>query len=171
MGVGVTKTYKVVQWATGTIGARSLRGVVEHPSMSLTGIYVYSPEKAGRDAGELCGLPAIGVTATRDVDDIMGLGADCVLYMPRDCDMDIVCHLLESGANVVTTRGEFHHPASMDPSTRGPRRSGLPDRRHVDPQHRQQSWVHLRGCPAGPDVNPATTREPGHRGVRRLVPA
>ena len=26
-----------------------------------------------------------------------------------------MCRLLESGANVVTTRGEFHHPASMDP--------------------------------------------------------
>jgi 2,4-diaminopentanoate dehydrogenase len=38
--------------------------------------------------------------------------------MPRACDFDEVCRLLGSGANVVTTRGEFHHPASMDPDVR-----------------------------------------------------
>jgi 2,4-diaminopentanoate dehydrogenase len=32
--------------------------------------------------------------------------------------MDDVCRLLESGINIVTTRGEFHHPASMDAETR-----------------------------------------------------
>jgi 4-hydroxy-tetrahydrodipicolinate reductase len=32
--------------------------------------------------------------------------------------MDEVCALLASGANVVTTRGEFHHPGSMDPAAR-----------------------------------------------------
>jgi hypothetical protein len=113
-----TRTYRVVQWATGNIGARSLRGVVEHPDMTLAGLYVYSPEKGGRDAGELCGLPPTGVVATSDLDDVVGLGADCVLYMPRMFEVDVVCRLLESGANVVTTCGEFHHPASMDPQVR-----------------------------------------------------
>jgi 4-hydroxy-tetrahydrodipicolinate reductase len=72
-------TYRVVQWATGTIGARSLRAVVEHPGLSLAGVYVHSPEKAGLDAGELCGLDSTGVTATRNIEDVVGLGADCVL--------------------------------------------------------------------------------------------
>ena len=75
-------------------------------------------DKAGRDAGELCGLGPTGVAATRSIDDILALGADCVLYMPRAFDVDDVCRLLESGANVVTTCGEFHHPASMDPGLR-----------------------------------------------------
>ncbi len=113
-----TESLRVVQWATGNIGMRSLRGVVEHPLLSLAGVYVYSSEKVGRDAGELCGLEPTGVAATRDLDGILGLGADCVLYMPRQCDTDTVCRLLESGANVVTTRGEFHHPGSMDHETR-----------------------------------------------------
>jgi 4-hydroxy-tetrahydrodipicolinate reductase len=110
--------YRVVQWATGNIGTRSLRGLIEHPSMDLAGLYVYSPEKAGRDAGDLCGLAATGINATLDIEAILALAADCVLYMPRLCDVDDVCRLLESGANIVTTRGEFHHPASMDPSVR-----------------------------------------------------
>src|SRR5207245_10978892 len=40
------------------------------------------------------------------------------LDMPGWCDMDVVCLLLESGANIVTTRGEFHRPAGMDPAIR-----------------------------------------------------
>jgi 4-hydroxy-tetrahydrodipicolinate reductase len=110
--------YRVVQWATGNIGMRALRAVVEHPHLDLVGVYVHSPEKAGRDAGELCGLGATGITATRDIEEILALGADCVLYMPIACDLDEVCRLLAGGANVVTTRGEFHHPASMEPRTR-----------------------------------------------------
>lgn len=110
--------HRVVQWATGTIGVRSLRAVVEHPELTLAGVYVHTPGKAGRDAGELCGLGTTGVTATQDIEEVVGAGADCVLYMPLVCDLDEVCRLLESGANIVTTRGEFHHPPSMDPDVR-----------------------------------------------------
>jgi 4-hydroxy-tetrahydrodipicolinate reductase len=109
---------RVVQWATGNIGTGSLRAVLQHPNLTLAGLYVHTPDKAGRDAGELCGLGATGITATHDIDEILDLGADCVLYMPRACDFDEVCRLLESGTNIVTTRGEFHHPASMDPAVR-----------------------------------------------------
>lgn len=110
--------HRVVQWATGNIGARALRGVIEHPALDLAGVYVHSPDKAGTDAGELCGLGPTGVAATRDAGEILGLGADCVLYMPRALDVGEVCRLLESGANVVTTRGEFHHPGSVPPEVR-----------------------------------------------------
>ena len=56
--------------------------------------------------------------ATNSIDDVLALGADCVLYMQQGCDIDDVCRILESGANIVTTRGEFHRPASMDPAVR-----------------------------------------------------
>jgi 4-hydroxy-tetrahydrodipicolinate reductase len=110
--------YRVVQWASGNIGSRALRAVLEHPDLTLAGLYAHTPDKAGRDAGELCGLGPTGVVATHDIDEIVALGADCVLYMPRACDMDDVCRLLASGANVVTTRGEFHRAASLDPAVR-----------------------------------------------------
>lgn len=110
---------RVVQWATGNIGTRALRTVIEHPNLELVGLYVYSDAKAGKDAGELAGLGiTTGVAATTSIDDIVALGADCVLYMPARLDADEVCRLLESGANIVTTRGEFHRPASMDPALR-----------------------------------------------------
>jgi hypothetical protein len=110
--------YRVVQWATGNIGTRALRAVIEHPQLDLVGVYVYSDKKAGVDAGELCGAGPTGVVATTDADTIVAANPDCVLYMPRACDFDEVCRLLESGANVVTTRGEFHRPASMPTDVR-----------------------------------------------------
>lgn len=112
------KPLRVVQWATGNIGSRSLRHVIEDPALDLVGVYVTAPAKAGQDAGDLAGLPATGVVATSSADDIVKLNPDCVLYMPAACDFDEVSRLLASGANVVTTRGEFHRPASMDPTAR-----------------------------------------------------
>jgi 4-hydroxy-tetrahydrodipicolinate reductase len=111
-------SYRVVQWATGNIGLRSLRAVIEHPELELVGLYVYSEAKAGTDAGDLCDLPPTGVVATRDVDAIVALRPDCVLFMGDRADIEVICRLLESGANVVSTRSEFHRPAGMDPEVR-----------------------------------------------------
>ena len=109
---------RVVQWATGNIGTRSLRAVIEHPGLELVGVYVHADDKVGKDAGELCGAGPTGVLATGSIDDVLALGADCVLYMPQGCDVDDVCRILASGTNIVTTRGEFVRPASMDPEVR-----------------------------------------------------
>ena len=110
--------YRVVQWATGNIGLRSLRAVIDHPDLELVGLYVYSEDKAGRDAGELCGTEPTGVLATRDMAEILALQPDCVLYMGDRADIDVLCQLLEAGANVVSTRSEFHNPARLDPEVR-----------------------------------------------------
>ncbi len=98
---------RVVQWATGNIGSRALREVIRHPSLELAGVLVYDPDKAGVDAGLLCGEEEVGVAATNDPAAIHALKADCALYMARALDLDDVVALLESGTNVVTTRGEL----------------------------------------------------------------
>lgn len=113
-----TPPFTVVQWATGNIGTRSLRTLIEHPLMKLVGVYVHSDSKAGRDAGELCGLEPIGITATNDIEKIIALRADCVLYMQQWCNFDDICRLLASGSNIVTTRVEFHCPRMLDAALR-----------------------------------------------------
>jgi 4-hydroxy-tetrahydrodipicolinate reductase len=118
MDIDAGQPLRVVQWGTGNIGARSLRVVIEHPHLELVGLYVYSEAKVGRDAGALCELGATGVVATRDVDEIVALKPDCVLYMADRADIDVLCRLLESGANVVSTRSEFHHAATLAPAVR-----------------------------------------------------
>ena len=109
---------RVIQWATGNIGMRALRALIEHPELELVGLLVNDPAKAGRDAGELCGVAPVGIAATGSVDEIVALDADCVLYMRQGTDIGELGRVLASGKNVVTTRGDFHHPASMDPAVR-----------------------------------------------------
>jgi hypothetical protein len=98
-------TYRVVQWTTGNVGKQSVEAVVAHPDLELVGCYAWSADKAGRDAGELCGLEPTGVAATNDVDALLGLKPDCVVYNPMFIDVDEVVRILESGANIVTTAG------------------------------------------------------------------
>lgn len=109
---------RVVQWATGTVGTSALRAIIEHPRLELVGVRVYSESKDGVDAGELCGLPNTGVTASRDMEKMLALKPDCVVYMPDRTDEKDVCRILASGANIVTTRAEFFNPAEMDASLR-----------------------------------------------------
>jgi hypothetical protein len=101
------KTYRVIQWATGTVGKATLAHFIENPVMELVGVWVTSPDKIGKDAGELVGLPATGVTATNDIEALIGLDADCVLFAQLLPDIDLMCRLLRSGKNVVSTIGPF----------------------------------------------------------------
>ena len=101
-------TYRVIQWATGNQGVESIRAMLDRPDLEVVGAKVYSDAKEGADVGELAGRPAIGVTATRDIDALLDLGADCVAYMPRNTSLDEVCAILASGANVTTTAFLFH---------------------------------------------------------------
>ena len=45
-------------------------------------MYTHSPEKLGKDAAEIAGLPdRTGIIATNDIDALLALEPDCVLYM------------------------------------------------------------------------------------------
>ena len=78
------------------------------PHLDLVGVWVHSAEKTGRDAGEIVGLGPIGVTTTNDLDDIIALKPDCVVYGAASAEMDAAAvrdyvRLLNGGLNVVTT--------------------------------------------------------------------
>ena len=62
-------------------------------------------ERFGKDVGELCELPPLGVTATDDIEAIIALNPDVVLYMPMLPDIDDMVRLLEAGINVISTAG------------------------------------------------------------------
>jgi 4-hydroxy-tetrahydrodipicolinate reductase len=109
---------RVVQWTTGNVGKRSVRAVVARPDLELVGCYAWGEEKVGVDVGELCGIDAVGVAATNDVDALLALKADAVLYNPMWPDTDEVVRILRSGANVVTTAAFIDGSARPDDRTR-----------------------------------------------------
>jgi 2,4-diaminopentanoate dehydrogenase len=101
-------TYRVIQWATGTVGIHAVPAIVAHPELELAGLWVHSDSKAGRDAGELCGGPPAGVVATQDADALLAADADCVCYTANsdlrpDGVLDDIVAMLAGGKNVVNT--------------------------------------------------------------------
>ena len=95
--------YRIVQWTTGNVGKQSVKAIVAHPDLELVGCYAWSAEKVGRDAGDLCGIAPTGVIATDDVDALLALKPDCVVYNPMWVDVDEMVRILEAGANMVST--------------------------------------------------------------------
>src|SRR6201996_8194047 len=99
----VPNSYRVVQWNTGNVGKSSLKSIADNPILDLVGCFAWSPEKAGRDAGELVGIGPLGVAATNDIDALLALKPDCVVYNPMWINVDELVRILSAGVNVVTT--------------------------------------------------------------------
>lgn len=107
--------YRVIQWATGGVGKAAIQGVIRHPQLELVGCWVHSADKNGRDAGELAGEEPVGVAATTDVDALLAMDADCVMYSPLLPDDAVVQKILRSGKNVVTPVG-WVYPDRKNPA-------------------------------------------------------
>lgn len=112
---------RVVQWSTGGVGAIALRVIAQRADLELAGVYVHSPAKVGRDAGELAGGAKLGITASSDAEALLALAPDCVCYTavgearPLEC-IDDFCQMLGAGVNVVTTSVPgLVHPPAFDP--------------------------------------------------------
>ncbi|HEY8217405.1 MAG TPA: dihydrodipicolinate reductase, partial [Acidimicrobiia bacterium] len=95
-----TDRLRIVQWTTGNVGKSSVRAIAANPALELVGCYAWSTEKVGRDVGELCGIDPLGVAATQDVDALLALQPDCVVYNPMWVDSDELVRILSAGVNV-----------------------------------------------------------------------
>ncbi len=102
------KSYKVIVWATGGVGRHAIRTISGRSNLELSGVWVHSPEKDGKDAGELAGIAPLGIHATCDAERLIASDADCVIYVapaavrPHEAQQDF-CRILESGKSIVTT--------------------------------------------------------------------
>ncbi|MEU2093522.1 NAD(P)H-dependent amine dehydrogenase family protein [Nocardia beijingensis] len=106
-------TYRVVQWGTGNVGRHALAGVIAHPELELTGVWVSGPAKSGTDAGTLAGLDhPVGVTATTDADALLASRPDCVVYCSMTDNrlfeaVQDLQRILAAGINVVACAPVF----------------------------------------------------------------
>jgi hypothetical protein len=108
---------RVVQFSTGNVGRHSLQAITGRPDLELVGMHAASPNKIGRDAAELCGLSnPTGVIATDDIDVLIALKPDCVVYTaqgetrPMEA-IEQMSKFLAAGINIVATstgRGRDH---------------------------------------------------------------
>ncbi len=119
-------TYRVVQWSTGNVGHHAVRLIARHPDLELVGLWVHSPDKVGRDAGELVGIEPLGVAATDDVEAVLALRPDCVSYTatadlrPGEAIEDMA-RLLAAGVNVVSSSVvPLVYPPHVAPEMRRP---------------------------------------------------
>jgi 4-hydroxy-tetrahydrodipicolinate reductase len=84
----------------------SIRELALLPEFELVGVYAYSPSKHGVDAGTLAGIAPLGIKASNNVDEVLAIDCDCVLYCARDLatfhNDDEIIRLLEAGKNLVT---------------------------------------------------------------------
>lgn len=80
-----------------------MHAIVANADLELVGCYAWSPDKVGQDVGQLCGIEPLGVQASSDVDALLALKPDCIVYNPMFANVDELLRILGSGINVVTT--------------------------------------------------------------------
>src|SRR6476661_3149342 len=102
------KPVRTVVWSTGGVGSIAIDAIRRRPDLELVGVWVHSPEKDGKDIGELVGGETIGMAATNDADALIALEPDCVVYAASGPERDGAAvpdyvRLLEAGINVVST--------------------------------------------------------------------
>lgn len=102
------KPIRTVVWSTGGVGKIAIDAISRRPDLELVGVWVHSPEKVGKDAGELAGGAPLGVLATDDADTLIACTPECVVYAASGPERDGAAvpdyvRLLGSGINVVST--------------------------------------------------------------------
>ncbi len=99
---------RVVVWGTGFVGRMVIPEIVRHPVFELVGVGVHDPDKSGRDAGEICGIGPVGVTATDDMDALIALEPDALVhYGPTAANASdniaLISSFLRAGIDVCST--------------------------------------------------------------------
>lgn len=102
------RIYRVIQWFTGDIACHQIRLVADNPALELVGAFVWHDEKVGCDAGEIAGIDPLGVLATNNIDEILSLDADVVLYNPPRERYDEIVQILASGKSVISIMGGWN---------------------------------------------------------------
>lgn len=113
---------RVAHVGTGNVGRLALAGLIGSPDYELTGVCVSTPDKVGRDAGELAGLDArTGITAVGDLEALLATRPECVVYCAMGDTrlpgaLDDCRRLLAAGVSVVgSAPGVLQYPWQVLP--------------------------------------------------------
>lgn len=151
----MTSPIRVFQVATGNVGSEMIKRLGSHPDLELIGVHCYSPDKIGRDVGELAGIDPVGITATGTVEEIIAAEPDVVTFHGVFPDEDLYVQVLEAGINIVTTADwitGFHR-----------------DTNHPHPSGRRTSEVLQEACERGGATFYGTGMNPGLNQILAVV--
>ncbi|AXN42308.1 hypothetical protein DSM43518_00407 [Mycobacterium marinum] len=113
---------RVAHVGTGNVGRLALSELVTNPAFELTAVCVSTPEKVGRDAGDLAGVGIeTGIAAINDLDAVLATAPECVVYCAMgdtrlpDAMADVM-RILAAGSNVVgSSPGLLQYPWGVIP--------------------------------------------------------
>ncbi len=123
--------------APATSASHALVQLINDPRFELTGVWVSSEAKAGKDAAELAGLDGpTGITATNDLDAVLATKPDCAVYtaladnrLPEA--LEDYRRILAAGVNVVGSSASVpavsvagHSRRTAQARSRTPREAG-----------------------------------------------
>ena len=151
----MTRPIRVFQVATGNVGSEMIKRLGPHPDLELVGVHCYSPDKIGRDVGELAGIDPVGITATGTVEEIIATKPDVVTFHGVFPDEDLYVQVLEAGINIVTTADwitGFHR-----------------DTNHPHPSGRRTTEVLQEACERGGSTFYGTGMNPGLNQILAVV--
>jgi 4-hydroxy-tetrahydrodipicolinate reductase len=112
---------RVVLLGTGQMGTAAARILCTKQGLELVGVVARRPDRAGRDAGEVLGLPApLGVAVTNDLAaTLIATHPDVVLQTTcsrvAQAEPELVT-CIEAGANVVSIAEELAYPWAGSPA-------------------------------------------------------
>jgi 2,4-diaminopentanoate dehydrogenase len=104
---------RVAAIGTGNVGVHALKALITNPDYELTGVWVSSESKAGKDAGELAGLDiSTGIIASTDLDAVLATGPQCAVYTAMADNrlpdaLEDYRRILAAGVNVVGSSAVF----------------------------------------------------------------
>ncbi|MCK5929248.1 MAG: dihydrodipicolinate reductase, partial [Nocardioides sp.] len=151
----MSQRIRLFQVATGNLGSEMIGRIQRHPDLELVGLHCYTPDKIGRDAGEIVGGDPIGVIATGTVEEIIAARPDVLTFHGVFPDEDLYVQVLEAGIDVVTTADwitGYHR-----------------DTNHPHPSGRRVSELIAEACEAGGSTFYGTGMNPGLNQVLGVV--
>ena len=104
---------RVAQIGTGNVGRHALTQLINDPRFELTGVWVSSDAKAGKDAAELAGLDnSTSIVATTDLDAVLATNPQCAVYTAMADNrlpeaLEDYRKILAAGINVVGSAAVF----------------------------------------------------------------
>ena len=114
-------SYRVYQWASGSVGQHVARAVVAREGLELVGLHVVQTDKSGQPVSDLIGADCGALQATNDIAAVLDSDADVVVHAPLasqvygdnpEQDLEDICALLAGGKNVITVVG-FLYPTAL----------------------------------------------------------